>query len=101
MITVRVSAANSASRVALPFFSGRNPSNTNRSQGNPEATSAGTKAVAPGRQTTSIPASRQARESMKPGSEIPGVPASETSASLLPLSSSSTRPATALCSLLR
>ena len=43
-----------------------------------ELTNAGTKAVAPGRQSTSISFAIQARTSRKPGSEIAGVPASET-----------------------
>ena len=43
---MRGSSANSVSRVARPFFWGRNPSKQNFSFGNPDATNAGTKAVA-------------------------------------------------------
>ena len=58
------------------FFYGKKPSNTNLSLGNPEFTKAGTKAVAPGKQSTSIPFSIQARANKNPGSEMAGVPAS-------------------------
>ena len=46
-----------------------------------ELTIAGTKAVAPGKHSTAILSSAQALESKKPGSEMPGVPASEITAS--------------------
>ena len=76
--TVRFSCANACMRVWRPFLWGKNPSKTNLSQGNPDATNAGTKAVGPGKHSTSIPACTQARTNKNPGSEMPGVPASET-----------------------
>src|SRR5690606_40326855 len=81
---VLFSSCNSFSLVCLPFLWGKNPSKTNLSQGNPELTKAGTKAVAPGKHSTSILFSTQALTNKKPGSEIPGVPASETKAIVLP-----------------
>ena len=84
IIKVRSPLARSEMRLDLPFFGGRNPSNTKRSQGSPELTNAGTNAVAPGRVITLIPRRRHSRDSMNPGSEIPGVPASETNAMSCP-----------------
>ena len=81
---VLVSSARSFNLVCRPFFGGRNPSNTNLSFGNPELTNAGTKAVAPGRQSTSILFSIQALDSKNPGSEIAGVPASLINAIEIP-----------------
>ena len=57
---------------------GRKPSNTKRSVGNPESTSAVSTALGPGTTSTASPASRQARTSRSPGSLIPGIPASVT-----------------------
>ena len=77
-------SANNFNLVCLPFFTGKNPSNTNFSLGNPEFTRAGTKAVAPGKQSTSISSITHSRINKKPGSEIVGVPASETKARVSP-----------------
>ena len=55
------------------------------SEGSPELTSAGAKAVAPGSVCTSIPAATASLTRKNPGSEIPGVPASETNAISCPL----------------
>jgi hypothetical protein len=57
---------------------------TNLSLGSPLFTSAGTNAVAPGRHSTVIPFSTQARVSKNPGSDIAGVPASEIKAMVSP-----------------
>lgn len=51
----------------------------------PLFTSAGTKAVAPGKHSTLIPSFMHSRTSKKAGSEIPGVPASVMSAKVFPL----------------
>lgn len=99
MMTLRVSCASCPRRVARPFFSGRKPSNTNLSQGSPLPTRAGTNAVAPGSTVTSIPAFLHSLTSINPGSEIPGVPASEIRAMFSPPSSLSVRCFTVACSL--
>src|SRR3989441_284132 len=80
--TTVVSSARSAWRrwSRLPGFTGRNPSNTNRSAGRPEAESAATTAAGPGIGTTATPWARAPPTSRMAGSEIPGVPASVTSA---------------------
>ena len=62
----------------------KKPSNTNLSFGKPLLTKAGTNAVAPGRHSTAIPFSMQARVIKKPGSEMAGVPASEIKAMVSP-----------------
>ena len=62
----------------------------NSSTGIPEAASAATKAEAPGTGTTLIPCRRHRLTSRWPGSEIAGVPASLTSATFAPCSSSIT-----------
>ena len=51
---VLASSANNFKRVCRPFFTGKKPSKTNLSFGKPEFTKAGTKAVAPGKHSTSI-----------------------------------------------
>ena len=71
----------------LAFAGGRNPSNMNRSVGKPATVSAASTAEAPGSAVTAWPAARAARASLKPGSEISGVPASETSATAAPAAS--------------
>ena len=81
---MRGSSANSVSRVARPFFWGRNPSKQNFSFGNPDATNAGTKAVAPGRHSTVTPLRRHSLTKRNPGSEMAGVPASEIRAMFSP-----------------
>jgi len=85
--------------LSVSLFLGRNPSKQNRSLGNPDSTRAGTKAVAPGRHSTSTPSLMQALTSRKPGSEIAGVPASEINAILSPAFIRSTASAVVLCSL--
>ena len=96
---VRVSSANNLKRVWRPFLTGKNPSNTNLSFGKPELTNAGTKAVAPGKQSTGIPSCTQARVNKKPGSEIAGVPASEIKAMVCPAFNFCNTLSTILCSL--
>ena len=81
---VRHSSANAFRRVILPFFCGRKPSKQNFSFGSPEATNAGTKAVAPGKHCTSMPLRTHSLTTRKPGSDIPGVPASEIKATVSP-----------------
>ena len=98
-IMVRVSSARAKYRVCLPFFSGKNPSNTKRSLGNPLLTKAGTKAVAPGKHSTSILFSTQARVSKNPGSEMAGVPASEIKAIVSPAFNREIKFSIVLCSL--
>ena len=73
-----------------PFGAGRGPSaggsprtRTGR-LGRPESTSAASAALGPGTTSTGSPASRQARTSCAPGSEIPGMPASVTTATRSP-----------------
>ena len=81
---MRGSSANSVSRVARPFFWGRNPSKQNFSFGNPDATNAGTKAVAPGRHSTVTSLRRHSLTKRNPGSEMAGVPASAIRAMFYP-----------------
>ena len=81
---VLVSSCNNFNRVCRPFLWGKKPSKTNLSQGNPEFTKAGTKAVAPGKHSTSISFSTQALTNKNPGSEIAGVPASLIKAMVIP-----------------
>ena len=69
------------------------------SHGIPLFIKAGTKAVGPGKQSISILFSRQVLAIKNPGSEIPGVPASETNAILSPLFIFSMTSPTSLCSL--
>ncbi len=78
------SSESNFSLVCLPFLTGKNPSNTNLSEGSPEFTKAGTNAVAPGKQSTSISFFTHSRTNKKPGSDIAGVPASETNAIVSP-----------------
>ena len=63
-----------------PSLAGRKPSKKNRSVGSPAMLSAASAAAAPGTVTTTYPASRAARTSLKPGSDSSGVPASDTRA---------------------
>ena len=81
---VRVSSFKAFNRVMRPFFCGRKPSKQKRSSGRPEETNAGTKAVAPGRHCTSMPFLTHSRTTRKPGSDMPGVPASEIKATVCP-----------------
>ena len=96
---VRVSEDSSSRRFMRPFFWGKKPSKQNLSHGKPLCTTAGMRAVAPGSVTTSIPSSTQRRTSKKPGSEMPGVPASDTNATSLPAAIDSTTRPTVACSL--
>ena len=96
---VLVSSANNKKRVCLPFLTGKKPSKINLSFGKPELTKAGTKAVAPGKQSTSILFSTQALVSKKPGSDIAGVPASEIKAQVSPFFILFKIPVIDLCSL--
>ena len=98
-IMVRVSSAKAKYRVCLPFFSGKKPSKTNRSLGKPLLTNAGTKAVAPGKHSTYILFSTQARVNKNPGSEIAGVPASEIKAIFSPAFNREITFSMVLCSL--
>jgi hypothetical protein len=80
-ISVARTVATSAIAVArAPALGGRKPRNRNRSVGSPASVSAATAAHGPGTVTTACPAARASRTSLKPGSEISGVPASDTSA---------------------
>ncbi|MNE55271.1 hypothetical protein D3C80_1500970 [compost metagenome] len=67
--------------------------------GSPLFTRAGTNAVAPGRHSTSILFSTQARVNKKPGSEIAGVPASEIKAIVSPAFKRAIKFSVVLCSL--
>ena len=98
-IIVRVSSAKAKYRVCFPFLSGKNPSKTNLSLGNPLLTNAGTNAVAPGKHSTAIPFSTQARVNKNPGSEIAGVPASEINAIVSPAFNLEIKFSIVLCSL--
>ena len=62
------------------IIEGKNPSKTKLSAAKPDFINAGTKAVAPGKHSTLIPSRTQALANKNPGSEIPGVPASEIKA---------------------
>ena len=96
---VLFSVDNSLRRVCRPFFWGRKPSKQNFSLGSPELTRAGTNAVAPGRHSTSTPCRTHSLTSIKPGSEMAGVPASETSAMFSPPLMREAICSTVLCSL--
>ena len=96
---VRSSSRRLSRRVCLPFFCGRKPSKQKRSEGSPELTSAGMRAVAPGSATTCWPAAMASRASRKPGSLMPGVPASLMRATVSPAFSRSTMAAEVPCSL--
>mgnify|MGYP006994005281 CR=1 FL=1 len=56
---VRCSSFSASSRCCRPLRCGRNPSKQNRSQGSADSTRAGTKAVGPGRHSTSTPRSEE------------------------------------------
>jgi hypothetical protein len=78
---------------------GRKPSKQNLSLGSPEFTRAGIRAVGPGSVSTGISFSIHVLISKNPGSEIPGVPASETSAIVCPPRIFEQIDSTLLCSL--
>ena len=69
------------------------------SKGIPLLTSAGINAVAPGKHSTSILFSRHVLTAKNPGSEIPGVPASDINAIFSPDKIFSTTFPISLCSL--
>ena len=95
---VRRSAATSARRAVRPEpLRGRNPSKTNRPAGRPLTTRAVTAADGPGTTSTACPASTAARTSRSPGSEMPGMPASVTTATRSPAASRSSTPPMARC----
>ena len=86
---VRVSAARSANRRSRsPALRGGNPSKQNLSVGSPETASAVVTADGPGTAVTLIPAAAAAATSRNPGSLMPGIPASVTTSTFLPASSS-------------
>jgi len=92
---VRFSSASAFKRVCLPFCWGRKPSKQNLSQGKPEFTKAGISALAQGKHSTAMPS----RTAKNPGSEMPGVPASLTKATVAPVLSRLITFSNALCSL--
>ena len=78
---------------------GGNPRNVNVSVGRPDPARAASAALGPGMGSTRMPASMALRISCRPGSEIVGVPASETRAIESPRCRRSTRAADFLFSL--
>ena len=72
-------AARKAARRA-PRVRGGKPSNTKRRTSKPESTAAHANAVGPGSTSTAMPAARAAATRALPGSLIPGIPASVTTA---------------------
>ena len=86
-----------------PPLRGRKPSNTNREVDKPLITSAMVSADGPGIDDTVMPASTAAFTSRSPGSLMPGVPASLTSATSIPPSSlptTSSQASNSVCSLI-
>ena len=82
---VRGSSRNSSIRAwRRAAFRGRNPSKLKRSVGSPDTSSAQIALEGPGTGTTKSPAAAAARTSVNAGSEIPGEPASETTATEAP-----------------
>ena len=73
-----------AARVRPLPFRGRKPSNTKRPVGRPLVTNAAIAADGPGTTSTEKPCAVTARTRRSPGSEMPGVPASVTTATLSP-----------------
>ena len=78
-------SSSSLARMA-PALRGRKPSKKKCSMGRPEATSAQMAADGPGMTSTRSPLSSAASTSLWPGSETPGMPASETKATRSPAS---------------
>ena len=78
IITVAVSDLRLIIRFFRPFFRGKNPSNMNRSVGSPDKTSAARTADGPRSASTLEPIAIASRTSLYAGSDIPGVPASDT-----------------------
>ena len=71
-------------RRRLPGLRGGKPRKVNECSGSPDSTAAITSAAGPGTIVTSRPCSWQCRTSENPGSAMPGVPPSETSATSSP-----------------
>ena len=97
--TVRISVAiSSICRLRSLPLRGKKPSKTNRAVGKPLITSAIVRADGPGIAETVMPAFSAALTSRSPGSLIPGVPASLTSATSVLSSNSATTRSHASCS---
>ena len=96
---VLFSLLNNSNLFFLPFLVGKNPSKINLSDEIPEFTRAGTKAVAPGRQSISILFFIASLIIRNPGSDIDGVPASDIKDIIFPDKTSSMYFFTTLCSL--
>ena len=79
----------SRTRARAPDFTGGNPAKVYRSAGMPDRAKAAVTEQGPGTIQTGIPASRHAATVREPGSDIPGIPESETSARDSPLSTRS------------
>ena len=94
-----LSLLNNSNLFFLPFLIGKNPSKINLSEEIPEFTRAGTKAVAPGRQSISILFFIASLIIKNPGSDIDGVPASDIKDIIFPDKTSSMYCFTTLCSL--
>src|SRR3990167_5464949 len=73
----------SSNRRRLPSFLGKYPTKRNLSQGRPERVKAAIAADGPGIDSSLIPARTASRTRWNPGSDINGVPASETKAIFL------------------
>ena len=71
-------------RFFLPFFLGKKPSKIKRSVGSPDETNAARKADGPGTDSTVESIAIASRTSLYAGSEMPGVPASVTTARFFP-----------------
>ena len=97
--SIRESSVSRARRAVA--FDGRNPSKKNRSVGSAATARAASTDDGPGSAITAWPRAQASRTSLKPGSEISGVPASDTSAMEAPCASLSRifgRASAALCS---
>ena len=97
----RRSAHSSSARRRAPGLTGRNPTNVNASVGSPLTCSAAITALGPGMLSMRTPSATAARTSGKPGSAMPGEPASVTTAMDSPPRNRSTSPeicARSLCS---
>ena len=99
MASIRASSESRVRRETC--LAGKNPSKKNRSVGSAATESAVSTEDAPGTAITAWPAAETSRTSLKPGSDISGVPASDTSAIEAPCASFSRifgRAIAALCS---
>ncbi len=85
---MRGSEASDASRsVRAAPLRGRKPSKVNRSAGSPERATASVTALGPGMPVTAAPTPSAARTALSPGSEMVGIPASVSRATVSPASS--------------